>query len=89
MVAWIRPRCTFLQYRQSPFCTIQTFQAAELGYEVAASNAAFLLDRGKIRVVGGKLRGANKRDTLDLFFLSESWESTLWPRTRKATGIIM
>lgn len=32
-------------------------QMAELGYEVAASNAAFLLDRGKIRLDGRAFKG--------------------------------
>lgn len=32
-------------------------QAADLGYEVAASNAAFLLDEGKIRLDGELFQG--------------------------------
>lgn len=61
VAAYTRPMWLFLQFLQSTFSTIQTFQAAELGYEVAASNAAFLLDRGKIRIVGGEFRGVSKR----------------------------
>lgn len=32
-------------------------QMAELGYEVGASNAAFLLDRGKVRLDGKAFKG--------------------------------
>lgn len=42
-------------------CTTTRFitkiQVAELGYEVAASNGAFLLDSGKIRLNGGVFQG--------------------------------
>eukprot|EP00903_Cladosiphon_okamuranus_P018769 g17268.t2 len=34
-------------------------QVAELGYEVAASNGAFLLDSGKIRLYGGVFQGGD------------------------------
>lgn len=35
----------------------EKMQVAELGYEVAASNGAFLLDSGKIRLEGGAFQG--------------------------------
>lgn len=38
-------------------CWHPVTQVAELGYEVAASNAAFLLDRWKIRLDGGVFQG--------------------------------